>query len=88
MLFTIFLWVILGAVAGAVVAFALGTNEKMGYATNILVGIVGAVIGGLLLRIAGIELSFQLNGISLITAFIGAILLLALVRAVRDTSKQ
>ncbi len=85
MLMTILLWIFLGALAGGTVAFALGTNERMGFATNIFVGIVGAVVGGLMMRMAGLRLTFQLEGVSLITAVIGAILLLAVVRATRDT---
>ena len=85
MLTTILLWLLLGAIAGFLVAFALGTNERMGFINNIFVGVVGAVAGGLVLRMAGPRLTFSYASVSLITAGIGALLLLAAVRATRDT---
>ena len=46
----IIMWVIVGALAGWVGSMIMGTNAKQGSVMNIVVGIVGAVIGGFLTR--------------------------------------
>jgi uncharacterized membrane protein YeaQ/YmgE (transglycosylase-associated protein family) len=76
-------WIILGAVAGWLASIAMGTNRSQGCAMDTIVGIVGAVLGGLLFRFFGGAGITGLNLWSLFTAFIGAVLLLAIVRAFR-----
>ena len=44
------LWVVIGALAGWVGSMIMGTNAKQGAIMNIVVGIVGAIIGGFLTR--------------------------------------
>lgn len=39
-------WLIIGAVAGWLASIITGNNERMGCFTNILVGVVGAFVGG------------------------------------------
>jgi uncharacterized membrane protein YeaQ/YmgE (transglycosylase-associated protein family) len=68
-----------------IIAYSLGTTKKMDLPTNVFVGIVGAVTGGLALRMAGLRLTFEYTNVSLITAVIGAVMLLAVVRATRNT---
>ncbi len=41
-------WVILGSLSGWIVSMIAGTNEQQGFLGNIIVGILGAVIGGFL----------------------------------------
>lgn len=73
----IFSWIILGALAGWVASMILKTNDEQGALGNIIVGILGAVIGGFL---AG--LLFDSPGVtgfnltSFIIAIIGSIILL------------
>ncbi len=43
------LWLIVGGVLGWVASMIMGTNDKQGIFLNVVVGIVGAFIGGLLL---------------------------------------
>ena len=40
-------WIIFGALAGWIASMIMGKNAQMGALANIVVGIVGAVIGGL-----------------------------------------
>ena len=46
----IILWIVIGALAGWVGSMIMGTNNKQGGLMNVIVGIVGAVLGGFLTR--------------------------------------
>jgi uncharacterized membrane protein YeaQ/YmgE (transglycosylase-associated protein family) len=67
-------WVVLGGIAGWLASIVMKKNNQMGCVTNIIVGIVGAVIGGWLL---GSDLT-GFNIPSLLTAVVGAVILLAI----------
>ena len=41
-------WIIFGALAGWVASLIAGTNREQGWLGNILVGIIGAFLGGFL----------------------------------------
>ena len=41
-------WIIFGALAGWVASMIAGTNREQGWLENIIVGIIGAFLGGLL----------------------------------------
>jgi uncharacterized membrane protein YeaQ/YmgE (transglycosylase-associated protein family) len=66
----------IGALAGWLAGLIMG-GEGMGLIVNILVGLVGAVIGGWLFEAAGIETGGLLG--ALLTATTGAIVLLFVV---------
>ena len=74
-------WIIIGALAGWIAGSIMGTARRQGLWGDLLVGIVGAIIGGLLFRLFGIHV----HGVfwSLISAIIGAVILLWIVNAVR-----
>lgn len=65
MLFSLFTWIILGAVAGFVATQML--DVKLGTVQTILLGMAGALVGGLVLR-------FVLAALGLIGGLIGAVL--------------
>ena len=46
---TFILWIVVGGILGWVASMIMGTNDKQGMILNIVVGIVGAFLGGLLL---------------------------------------
>jgi uncharacterized membrane protein YeaQ/YmgE (transglycosylase-associated protein family) len=80
-------WVIIGAVAGWLASIVMKTNQSQGLLMDIIVGIVGGLIGGWLLTALGIGGAVTgLNLGSLITAFIGAVVLLAILRFVRRSA--
>ena len=84
-MFNIIGWLILGAVAGWLASLVMKTNAQQGLLLDIVVGIVGAFVGGFVLSIIP-GVSGQATGLnipSLIVAFIGACILLAIVKAVR-----
>ena len=77
-------WVIVGAIAGWLASIVMKTNRSQGLLMDIIVGIVGGLIGGWLLTAIGVGGAVTgLNLGSLLTAFIGAVILLGLLRVIR-----
>ncbi len=76
---------IVGGVAGWLASMIMNRNASMGIFWNIVVGIVGSVIGNLiagpLLGIAGSVQSFSIVGLGV--AVLGAVVLLAIVNLVQ-----
>ncbi|HJS20361.1 MAG TPA: GlsB/YeaQ/YmgE family stress response membrane protein [Anaerolineales bacterium] len=79
---TVLIWIVIGAIAGILAESVVGGRRRAGLGTAILIGILGAFIGGWLFDALGIAIGAGIIG-TIITAFIGAVLLLLLVRAVR-----
>jgi len=76
-------WIIIGGLAGWIASMIMGTNRQQGWLMDILVGIVGGVLGGLVFSLLGGTGVTGFNLWSLIVAIIGAVVLLAIVRAIR-----
>jgi uncharacterized membrane protein YeaQ/YmgE (transglycosylase-associated protein family) len=77
-------WIILGLLAGFI-ASKIVNKRGEGVGLDILLGIVGAVVGGFLARIIGMRGVSGLNLHSLIIAVCGAILLLVIYHSLRRT---
>lgn len=72
-------WIIFGAVAGWVASLLTGRNERMGCLANIIVGVVGAFVGGLVVEfLTGRGVNFGWDFRSFGVAVLGAVILLAL----------
>ena len=80
--FGIISWIVFGALAGWVASMIAGDNGRQGWLGNIIVGIVGAFIGGLVFGFlfGGGQFTMGWNVGSFIAAVIGAIILLAILR--------
>jgi len=78
-------WLIVGLVAGVLAALVLG---GYGLLTNIIIGVVGAFIGGWLFREAGWSVPFHGLAGTIFVAFIGALILLAVLRAVHASTNR
>jgi uncharacterized membrane protein YeaQ/YmgE (transglycosylase-associated protein family) len=77
----IVVWIIVGAIAGFVASKVL-SGRGMGLLWDIVVGILGAFLGGWLAGLAGIPVNtgtFTISG--LLSAFVGAVILLVVFRA-------
>ena len=75
-------WLVAGAVIGWIASMVMHTDAQQGTILNIVVGVVGALIAGLLLNQPTINQNvFNLN--ALVISLIGAIVLLAVVNLVR-----
>jgi uncharacterized membrane protein YeaQ/YmgE (transglycosylase-associated protein family) len=79
----IIMWLIVGALAGWIGSKVMGTDARQGGLANIIVGVIGAVIGGFVAR-AFFGDNPGNNGFfaSLLVAVVGAVILLAIYKAV------
>lgn len=82
-------WIIIGAVAGWIASMIVGTNAQQGWLMNIIVGIVGAFVGGLVYGfltgndfVAGFDIG------TLLVAIVGAVVLLFIYRAVTGSTTR
>jgi len=75
-------WLIVGAIAGWLASIVMKTNSQQGLLMDIVVGIVGAFIGGFLFDQFGSTGVTGFDVWSVFVAFIGAVVLLALIRMV------
>lgn len=80
-------WIVLGGIVGWLASLIMGRREQ-GCITDIIVGIVGAFVGGAIMNLVqGEGLQFtgdlSLNLGSILVALLGAVVLLAILRALR-----
>jgi uncharacterized membrane protein YeaQ/YmgE (transglycosylase-associated protein family) len=84
------LWLLFGALVGWLASIVMRTDAQQGALMNIVVGIVGAFLGGFVFNLLGMgggsinNSNFSLGG--LLVAFVGAVILLAVVNLVRRGS--
>jgi len=78
-MWTILTWIVVGGIAGWLASLVV-QGHGMGILGDIIVGVVGALIGGLLLSLIGGPTFTGFNLWSLIVAFIGAVVLLLIIR--------
>ncbi|MDQ5919561.1 MAG: hypothetical protein QG668_288 [Patescibacteria group bacterium] len=81
----IILWIILGAVAGWIASLIMKTDAQQGALMNIVIGIVGAVLGGFVMSFFGQGGVSGFNLYSLLVSVLGAVVLIAIIRAVRSS---
>ncbi len=74
-------WIILGGLAGWLAGMFVDSPHRQGCIVNIIVGIVGAAIGGILMNLIGGHGVTGLNLYSLIVSFIGAVVFLLILNA-------
>lgn len=73
---TILLWILLGITAGWITSMVLKTHITQGFVTDLILGIVGAIFGGLLLSVLGQTRSEGLDFISLFVVSLGSLALI------------
>jgi uncharacterized membrane protein YeaQ/YmgE (transglycosylase-associated protein family) len=72
-------WIVFGALAGWVASMLMGNSSRQGCLMNIIVGVLGAFLGGLLIEVlTNRSVGFGWNLRSFGVAVIGAVLLLAI----------
>ena len=77
-------WIIIGGIVGWLASLIMRTDAQQGILLNIVVGIVGAFIGGLIFNRGDINEGITLT--SFLVSLVGAIILLAIVNLVRRGS--
>jgi uncharacterized membrane protein YeaQ/YmgE (transglycosylase-associated protein family) len=75
------IWLVIGGVVGWLASIVMRTDAQQGIFLNIIVGIVGAFIGGLLF--GGNINSGVITPTTFLVSLVGAIILLAIVNLVR-----
>ena len=85
----IIIWLVVGGLIGWVASLIMRTNAQQGMILNVIVGVVGAMLGGWLLApLFGVgtinQNDFSLGGLGL--SLLGAIILLGIVNLIRRGS--
>ncbi len=79
----ILLWIVFGALVGWVASLVMKTDAEQGMFLNIVVGIVGAVVGGWLMSVVGESGVGGFDLYSFLVALLGACASIAIVKAIR-----
>jgi uncharacterized membrane protein YeaQ/YmgE (transglycosylase-associated protein family) len=79
----ILLWIVFGGLVGWIASMIMKTDAQQGIILNIIVGIVGAMLGGLIMNLLGFGGVAGFTLYSFLVALLGAIVLIAIVRAIR-----
>jgi uncharacterized membrane protein YeaQ/YmgE (transglycosylase-associated protein family) len=77
----ILMWIVFGAIVGWVASLIMKTDE--GLILNIILGIVGAILGGWLMNFLGKGGVTGFNLYSFLVALLGAVILIVIVKAIR-----
>jgi uncharacterized membrane protein YeaQ/YmgE (transglycosylase-associated protein family) len=82
----IIIWLAIGGLIGWLASVVMRTDDRQGVLLNVVVGIVGAILGGWILSpLVGVstinQSNFSLGG--LLVSLLGAVILLAIVNLVR-----
>jgi uncharacterized membrane protein YeaQ/YmgE (transglycosylase-associated protein family) len=80
------IWIVIGGILGWLASIVMKTDAQQGIFLNIIVGIVGALLGGWLLAPlfgTGTINTDDFSLLSLLVSFLGALILLAVVNLVR-----
>ncbi len=82
----IILWLVLGLAAGWLASVVMGTNARQGMLLDIVLGVIGAFVGGFLMNLFGQTGISGFNIYSLVVATVGAIALIWLGRVLRTST--
>jgi uncharacterized membrane protein YeaQ/YmgE (transglycosylase-associated protein family) len=80
---SILAWIVLGLIVGVLASAVM--RGGFGIAGDIIIGIVGALLGGFIFTLLGHSGVTGFNLYSLFVAFIGACLLIAILRALQGS---
>ncbi len=82
---TILVWLIIGSLAGWLASKVVNKNADLGTPTNIIVGIIGAMLGGWLASLMGgnADVLTGFNVPSLLTSLSGAVVLLVIPKLIK-----
>jgi uncharacterized membrane protein YeaQ/YmgE (transglycosylase-associated protein family) len=83
MLGALIFWIIVGLIAGALAKLIMPGDDPGGIIVTIIIGVVGAVLGGWLLSLIGLGGGAAAGAWiwSIISGIVGAVILLAIYRA-------
>ena len=83
---TILIWMVIGLIAGWLASKVVGGG--LGLIGDIVVGIVGSFLGGMIFR--GLHIRSPVSGMpgTILVAFVGAVILLGAIRLLRSGSAR
>lgn len=73
-------WIILGLIAGAIAKYIHPGPDPGGWIASLIIGVVGAMVGGFVFNLVGLSGASGINLWSIIVATVGAVICLALYR--------
>jgi len=78
----IIVWLVMGGLVGWIASMVMGTSAQQGVFLNIVVGIIGALIGGWLVgpMLGAGSINEGITLMSFVVSLLGAIILLAILR--------
>ena len=79
-------WLIVGLVAGVLASFVMGGG--FGIIGDIIIGIIGAFLGGWIFRTLGVHSPLSGLAGTILVAFIGAVVLLFILRLIRRGTRS
>ena len=85
MLMSVITWLVLGLIAGFIASMLMNKRGE-GVGLDIVLGIVGAVVGGWVFRAFGSAGVSGLNLWSILVAVVGAVIVLGIFHAVRGST--
>jgi len=84
------IWIIVGGISGWVASLITGTDKQMGWFSNVVVGMIGSLIGGaivIFLNTGNFDLTNtaynNFNLVSIVVSVLGAIVLLGILKLLR-----
>lgn len=80
-LISLIVWLVVGGIVGWLASLVMRTDAQQGIVLNIVVGIVGAFIAGLIF--GGGSINQAITVTTFVTSLVGAIILLAIVNLIR-----
>jgi uncharacterized membrane protein YeaQ/YmgE (transglycosylase-associated protein family) len=83
---TVLIWLVVGLIAGWLASAVVGGG--LGVVGDIVIGIVGSFLGGLIFRSAHIGTPFHGVAAKIFVAFVGAIVLLLVMRLIRRGTRR
>lgn len=78
-------WIVVGLVAGVLASLLVG---GYGLVADIVIGVVGAFVGGWIFAQLGVSTPFGGLAGTIFTAFVGAVVLLVLLRVLRGLGRR
>jgi uncharacterized membrane protein YeaQ/YmgE (transglycosylase-associated protein family) len=79
-------WIVLGLIAGFIASLLVNRRGE-GFFGDIILGIIGAVVGGFIAHLIGWHGVQRLNGYSILIAIIGAVVVLVIYHAIRGSGR-
>jgi uncharacterized membrane protein YeaQ/YmgE (transglycosylase-associated protein family) len=80
---TLLAWIVVGLIAGWLASLITGTGESL--LVDLVVGVLGAIVGGVIFNAFGASGATGINLYSILVAVVGSVLLLGAMRAVQGS---